>query len=128
MVEVVGQIALCLQRRAEQGEEAFVSGIVAAHRASLYPVGVIGILLACAPPPDADSGDPDRSWVDAGWCLGLDAAHDGRALVPIDADGDGDLDVALWALAGLVYYENVGEARDWTRVRLEPAGRKTSAA
>ncbi|MEM1452649.1 MAG: FG-GAP-like repeat-containing protein [Planctomycetota bacterium] len=66
------------------------------------------------------SGDPDRPWVDAGWCLGLDASHDGRALATFDPDGDGDLDVVLWALDGLVYYENVGTPTDWVRARLEP--------
>ncbi len=56
----------------------------------------------------ADRGPADRPWVDAGWCLGIDASHDGRAIVPFDPDGDGDLDLALWTLGGLVYYENRG--------------------
>ncbi|MGD2018138.1 MAG: FG-GAP-like repeat-containing protein [Planctomycetota bacterium] len=59
----------------------------------------------------ADEGSPDRPWVDAGWCMGIDAAHDGRALVPFDPDRDGDLDLALWSLGGLVYYENRGAQR-----------------
>ena len=59
----------------------------------------------------ADEGTPDRPWVDAGWCMGIDAAHDGRALVPFDPDRDGDLDLALWSLGGLVYYENRGAQR-----------------
>jgi len=56
----------------------------------------------------ADEGPADRPWVDAGWCMGIDASHDGRAIVPFDPDGDGDLDLALWTLGGLVYYENRG--------------------
>ncbi|MEM9802987.1 MAG: FG-GAP-like repeat-containing protein [Planctomycetota bacterium] len=68
----------------------------------------------------AAGGDPDRPWVDAGWCLGVDAAHDGRAIVPFDPDGDGDLDLALWTLGGLVFYENTGEPTGWTRLALEP--------
>ncbi|MEM9383050.1 MAG: ASPIC/UnbV domain-containing protein, partial [Planctomycetota bacterium] len=67
------------------------------------------------------TGEPDRPWVDAGWCLGLDASHDGRALASFDPDGDGDLDVVLWTLDGLVYYENTGAPSDWVRARLEPA-------
>lgn len=69
----------------------------------------------------ATTGSPDRPWVDAAWSLGLDAAHDGRALVPIDADGDGDLDVALWTLTGLRYFENLSPPSDWIRVELQPA-------
>jgi len=67
-----------------------------------------------------DDGPADRPWVDAGWCLGIDASHDGRAIVPFDPDGDGDLDLALWTLGGLVYYENQG-AQAAIRVRLIPA-------
>ena len=67
----------------------------------------------------ADRGPADRPWVDAGWCLGIDASHDGRAIVPFDPDGDGDLDLALWTLGGLVYYENRG-AQHALRLRLVP--------
>lgn len=67
----------------------------------------------------ADEGPADRPWVDAGWCLGIDASHDGRAIVPFDPDGDGDLDLALWTLGGLVYYENRG-AQLALRVKLVP--------
>ena len=61
---------------------------------------------------------PDRPWVDAGWLMGLDDDHDGRAVVPIDADGDGDQDLAFWTLGGLVYRENTAPASAWTRLRL----------
>lgn len=67
----------------------------------------------------ADEGPPDRPWVDAGWCMGIDASHDGRAIVPFDPDGDGDLDLALWTLGGLVYYENRG-AQAALRLKLVP--------
>jgi tetratricopeptide (TPR) repeat protein len=67
----------------------------------------------------ADRGPADRPWVDAGWCLGIDASHDGRAIVPFDPDGDGDLDLALWTLGGLVYYENRG-VQPALRLRLVP--------
>ena len=61
---------------------------------------------------------PDRPWIDAGWLMGLDDDHDGRAVVPIDADGDGDQDLALWTLGGLVYRENTAPAAAWARIRL----------
>ena len=71
----------------------------------------------------ADAGAADRPWVDAGWCMGIDADHDGRAIVPFDPDRDGDLDLALWTLGGLVYYENRGaRAAAAVGVQLVPEG------
>lgn len=67
-------------------------------------------------PVDGDGAD--RPWVDAAWMLGLDDDHDGRAIVPFDADGDGDLDLALWTLKGLVYRENTAAPSGWARLRL----------
>ena len=50
-----------------------------------------------------DGADPvgERRFVEAGWLLGLDLDHDGRAVAAFDADGDGDQDLALWTLQGL---------------------------
>lgn len=66
----------------------------------------------------ADVGDPDRRWVDAGWILGMDDNHDGRAAAAMDADGDGDMDLCLLTLKGLVYRENRSGPGDWVRLRL----------
>ncbi|MEM8713114.1 MAG: VCBS repeat-containing protein, partial [Planctomycetota bacterium] len=70
-----------------------------------------------------DGNDPDRPWVDGGYCLGFDGAHDGRAVVPIDPDGDGDLDLALLTLGGLRFLENQAPAQGaWLRLRLLEPG------
>ncbi len=64
--------------------------------------------------------DPDRPWVDGGYCLGFDDAHDGRAIAPLDADGDGDVDLAVLTLGGLEYRENTSSptSGSWLRLRL----------
>ncbi len=74
--------------------------------------------------------DVDRPWVDGGYCLGFDGAHDGRAIVPFDPDGDGDLDVAILTLGGLKYLENVSvRGNSWVRLRLlDGAGRPALGA
>lgn len=60
-----------------------------------------------------DGADPDgeRRFIEAAWLLGLDGNHDGRALAPLDFDGDGDTDLALWTLQGLRLYENLAPAQ-----------------
>jgi Flp pilus assembly protein TadD len=56
-----------------------------------------------------DGADPAgaRRFVEAGWLLGLDLDHDGRAVAAFDADGDGDQDLALWTLQGLRLLANL---------------------
>jgi tetratricopeptide (TPR) repeat protein len=58
----------------------------------------------------------DRLWVepdgargrffDAAYLYGLDRIEDGRCVVPLDVDGDGDLDLAAYSLQGLRLLEN----------------------
>lgn len=48
----------------------------------------------------------DEAFYDAAWHFGLDHIEDGRCVVPIDVDGDGDLDLAAYTLQGLRLYEN----------------------
>ena len=69
--------------------------------------------------PDGAQG----RFVEAGYVSGLDLVNDGRANVPVDVDGDGDLDIALWTLQGLVLLENRSPATNFTRIALQaPAG------
>ncbi len=83
--------------------------------------------LVRATPTSFNGYENDRLFVnlgagalpDAAFVLGVDADHDGRAVVPLDFDGDGDLDLALWALDGLCLYENCGPARAFVRLALE---------
>jgi hypothetical protein len=66
-----------------------------------------------------DGTDPDRPWIDGGYCLGFDDAHDGRAIAPMDADGDGDLDLVMLTLGGLEFRENLSPRSDrWIRLRV----------
>ena len=52
--------------------------------------------------------------------LGLDFIDDGRAFLPIDVDGDGDLDIARISLQSLRLLENrIGGDRHFLRVRLK---------
>ena len=57
---------------------------------------------------------------DLAYSLGLDFADDGRAVVPLDIDGDGDLDLATLGLEGLRLLENrlPRADRHFARVRL----------
>jgi tetratricopeptide (TPR) repeat protein len=69
----------------------------------------------------------DRVWInpeqgdrffDAAYVLGLDFEDDGRAIAPLDFDGDGDLDLAFLSLQGLRLMENRSSRRSFSRIRL----------
>lgn len=60
-------------------------------------------------------------FIECGYSMGVDFADDGRAVAPLDYDGDGDLDLAMLSLQGLRLLENTAPARHFARVRLEAA-------
>jgi len=68
------------------------------------------------PGPGVGRLDP---FFETGYLYGLDADHDGRCAAPVDMDGDGDLDLALWTLQGLQLLENRSPARHFVRLALE---------
>lgn len=59
---------------------------------------------------------------DAAYVLGLESDLDGRAVAPLDMDGDGDLDLALWTLQRLVLFENTGPEAAFVRIALRARG------
>ena len=56
---------------------------------------------------------------DSGHAFALDFPDDGRAVAPVDIDGDGDLDLAMLSLQGLRLMENRSPPRRFARLRLE---------
>lgn len=63
-------------------------------------------------------GPASPRFYDAGYVLGVDFDDDGRAVVAVDIDGDGNLDLALWSLQGLHLIRNTLPPRHFARVRL----------
>ncbi|MHC4393410.1 MAG: ASPIC/UnbV domain-containing protein [Planctomycetota bacterium] len=63
-------------------------------------------------------GGTGARFAEAGYVLGLDFEHDGRVVVPVDLDGDGDLDLLLHALQGLRAIENTLPPKRFVRVEL----------
>jgi len=65
--------------------------------------------------------NPDTSgqFSEIAYSLGLDFADDGRAFIPLDIDGDGDLDLPMASLQGLRLMENMLDAANFIRIRLK---------
>ena len=63
--------------------------------------------------------DGSKRFAEAAYGLGLDFADDGRAFIPMDVDGDGDLDLAMTSLQRLRVLENQQPTRSFARVRLK---------
>ena len=58
-------------------------------------------------------------FVEAAAPLGLDSTEDGRAVAPVDFDGDGDLDLVVMSLQSIRVLRNDTPARHFLRVRPE---------
>ena len=57
-------------------------------------------------------------FVQSAYVFGLDYNQDGRSVVPVDIDGDGDLDMAMLTAQGLRLLENTTAPRRFARVRV----------
>ncbi|KAF0246495.1 MAG: hypothetical protein FD180_676 [Planctomycetota bacterium] len=61
---------------------------------------------------------PCPRFYNAPYLFGLDMEDDGRSAVPVDIDGDGDLDLMCLGLQGLRLFENRLPPRHFARLRL----------
>ncbi len=65
-----------------------------------------------------------KPYVECGFGMKVDYEHDGRSAVPIDFDGDGDLDLAVLSLQHVRMLQNdAGAGRHW--IRLEARATKS---